>query len=47
MFATLQELTEKQEPAVSTGQRVLRYLGLLVVSIVVFAGLYMAIRLIE
>jgi hypothetical protein len=45
MFDSLNEQIEKsQGGAQSTGTRALRYVGLLVLSVVVFVALYMVIR---
>ena len=46
MFSSLEEqIDETQGSAPSKGGRALRYVGLFVLSAVVFAGLYLAIRL--
>lgn len=46
MFNSLEEqIDETQGGAPSKGGRALRYVGLFVLSAVVFAGLYLAIRL--
>jgi hypothetical protein len=45
MFQTLDEQIQEVEGAAPTrGQRALKYLVLLVISLVVFGGLYFAIR---
>jgi hypothetical protein len=46
MFETLEEQIQEVEGAAPTrGKRILKYLALLVISLVVFGGLYFAIRL--
>lgn len=46
MFNSLEEqIDDTQGGAPSTGARAVRYAGLFVLSAVVFAGLYLAIRL--
>lgn len=46
MFNTLEEqIEEAQGAAPSPGARALRYVGLSVLSLIVFAALYLAIRL--
>jgi hypothetical protein len=47
VFNSLEEQIDQTEGgAPSTGARALRYVGLLVLSAIVFAGLYLAIRLV-
>jgi hypothetical protein len=46
MFETLEERIEQTEGShLSTKQRVLRYAGLLGLTIVIFGGLFMAVRM--
>lgn len=48
MFDTLEEQIAKTEDAApSQGVRAARYVGLAVLTIIIFAALYMAIRLVE
>ena len=47
MFNTLDEqITQAEGTSLTTSERLLRYAALTVISLVVFAGLYVAIRLV-
>jgi len=47
MFDTLEEqITQAEGTSLSGRERLIRYAALMVVSLIVFAGLYLAIRLV-
>jgi len=47
MFNTLDEqITQAEGTSLTTSERLIRYAALTVISVIVFAGLYLAIRLV-